>query len=306
MAPKVLICDKVNEKAIKMFEDAGFEVKTAWEMEKDDLPTIVGDYEAMIVRSATKVKGALMDNADKLIAIGRPGVGLDNIDLEKAKAKGIQVFNTPSATTNSVAELALTLILASTRRVDMGTIEVRKDPSSFKKIKKQLFSNEVAGKTLGVIGTGRIAQSLAQKALALGMNVIGYSQSMRKKDHIEIMPMDEVLKQADYISLHLPFTDGTKNLISKKEFEKMKNGVILVNTARGGIVNEKDAFEALKSGKMVVYATDVFENEPPSPDNPLLNHENVIITPHIGAQTLEGNTRASLEAAEKVIEVFKE
>ncbi len=306
MAPKVLICDKVNEKAIKKFEDAGFEVKTAWEMKKEDLPTIVGEYEAMIVRSATKVKGALMDNADKLIAIGRPGVGLDNIDLEKAKAKGIKVFNTPSATTNSVAELALTLILASTRRVDIGTIEVRKDPSSFKKVKKQLFSNEVAEKTLGVIGTGRIAQSLAQKALALGMNVIGYSQSMKKKEYIEIMPMDEVLKQADYISLHLPLTDGTKNLISKTAFEKMKDGVILVNTARGGIVNEKDAFEALKSGKMAVYATDVFENEPPSPDNPLLNHENVIITPHIGAQTLEGNTRASLEAAEKVIEVFKE
>ena len=303
---KVILCDKLNEKAVEMLKEAGFEVKVAWDMPKEELPNIIGEYDAMIVRSATKVRGDLLEKATNLKFIARAGVGLDNIDLERAKEKGIKVVNTPGATTNSVAELALTMILASTRNVVKGTTKIKSDPSSFKKAKKELMSVEIAGKTLGVIGTGRIGTMLAEKCKALGMKTIGYDAYLTENPIIELKKtMDEVLAEADYISLHLPLTEETKHLISTEEFNKMKDGVVLVNCARGGVVDEQAAYEALEKGKLAVYATDVFEKEPPEPDNPLLKHENVIITPHIGAQTKEGNYRASVEAAQKIIDEFK-
>jgi len=303
---KVIICDKLNEKAVEMLEKEGFEVKVAWDLPKEELPKIIGDYEAMIVRSATKVRGELLEKATNMKLIVRAGVGLDNIDLEGAKEKGIKVVNTPNATTNSVAELALTMILAATRNVVKGTIKIKNEPASFKKAKKELMSVEIAGKTLGVIGTGRIGTALAEKAKALGMKVIGYDAYLTENPIIELKDsMEEVLKNADYISLHLPLTPETKLLISEKEFNLMKDGAVLINCARGGIVDEEAAYKALESGKLGVYATDVFEKEPPEEDNPLLKHENVIITPHIGAQTKEGNYRASVQAAEKIIEEFK-
>jgi D-3-phosphoglycerate dehydrogenase len=305
--PKVILSDKLNEKVIGILEEAGFEVKVGWDIPKEELPQIIGEYDAIIVRSATKVRGDLLEKAVNLKVIGRAGVGLDNIDLETTMARGIKVVNTPAATTNSVAELALTMILASTRDVVKGTCEIKADPSSFKTMKKELFSREIDGKTLGLIGTGRIGTSLAVKCKALGMSAIGYDKFAPENPVVDMKgSMEDILQNADYISLHLPLTDETRNMIGKDQFNLMKPGTVLVNCARGGIVNEQDAFEALESGQLGYYCTDVFEKEPPEADNPLLKHPHVIIAPHIGAQTKEGNMRASVQAAERVIESFKE
>ena len=305
--PKIILTDKLNEKAVDILEAAGFEVKIAWDVPKDELPRIIGDYDAIIVRSATKVRGDLFDKAVNLKVIGRAGVGLDNIDMETALARNIKVVNTPAATTNSVAELALTMILASTRDVVKGTCEIKSDPSSYKTLKKELFSREIDGKTLGLIGAGRIGTSLAVKCKALGMNAIGYDAFVAENPVVEMKPtMEDVLKEADYISLHLPLNDDTKHMIGKEAISKMKKTAVLINCARGGIVDEVAAHAALESGALGYYCTDVFEIEPPTIDNPLLHHENIIISPHIGAQTAEGNMRASVQAAERVIEAFKE
>ncbi|MEE9411110.1 MAG: NAD(P)-dependent oxidoreductase, partial [Candidatus Heimdallarchaeota archaeon] len=217
------------------------------------------------------------------------------------------VVNTPAATTNSVAELALTMVLASTRDVVKGTYEIKNNPGSFKTMKKELFSREITGKTLGLIGAGRIGTSLAVKCKALGMEVIGYDAFVSENPVVEMkLSMGDVLKDADYISLHLPLTKETKHMIGKDQINLMKKGAVLINCARGGIVDEDAAHDGLESGQLGYYCTDVFEVEPPAPDNPLLHHEHVIISPHIGAQTMEGNYRASVQAAERVIEAFKE
>ncbi len=305
--PKIILTDKLNEKVVEILESNGFEVNVAWDIPKEDLPKIIGEYDAIIVRSATKVRGDLLENAINLKVVGRAGVGLDNIDLETTMKRGIRVVNTPAATTNSVAELALTMVLASTRDVVKGTYEIKNNPGSFKTMKKELFSREIAGKTLGLIGAGRIGTSLAVKCKALGMEVIGYDAFVSENPVVEMkLSMGDVLKDADYISLHLPLTKETKHMIGKDQINLMKKGVVLINCARGGIVDEDAAHDGLESGQLGYYCTDVFEVEPPAPDNPLLHHEHVIISPHIGAQTMEGNYRASVQAAERVIEAFKE
>ncbi len=305
--PKIILTDKLNEKVIEILESNGFEVNVAWDIPKEDLPKIIGEYDAIIVRSATKVRGDLLENAINLKVVGRAGVGLDNIDLETTMKRGIRVVNTPAATTNSVAELALTMVLASTRDVVKGTYEIKNNPGSFKTMKKELFSREITGKTLGLIGAGRIGTSLAVKCKALGMEVIGYDAFVSENPVVEMkLSMGDVLKDADYISLHLPLTKETKHMIGKDQINLMKKGAVLINCARGGIVDEDAAHDGLESGQLGYYCTDVFEVEPPAPDNPLLHHEHVIISPHIGAQTMEGNYRAIVQAAERVIEAFKE
>ncbi|MCK4844770.1 MAG: hydroxyacid dehydrogenase [Candidatus Heimdallarchaeota archaeon] len=303
---KVILTDKLNEKAVEILEEAGFEVKVAWDLPKEEISQIIGEYDAMIIRSATKVRGELLEKAVNLKVIGRAGVGLDNIDLEVTMNRGIKVVNTPAATTNSVAELALTMILASTRDVVKGTNAIKENPSVYKSMKKELFSREIDGKTLGLIGTGRIGTSLAVKCKALGLTVIGYDAYVPENPVVEMKTsIEEVVKNADYISLHLPLTNETKHMIGKEMLYMMKKGVVLVNCARGGIVDEHAAYEALESGQLGYYCTDVFEKEPPEPENPLLKHDHVIISPHIGAQTKEGSYRASVQAAERVIEALK-
>lgn len=304
---KVLLSDKLNDKAVELLEEAGYEVKVGWDIPKEELSQIISEYDAIIVRSETKVRGELLDKGINLKVIGRAGVGLDNIDLEKTMARGIKVVNTPAATTNSVAELALTMILSSTRDVVKGTCMIKSDPTSFKSLKKELFSREIDGKTLGLIGTGRIGTSLAVKCKALGMNVVGFDKYAPENPVVDMKSsIEEVIREADYISLHLPLTDETKHMIGKNLIYSMKKGVVLINCARGGIVDEIAAYEALESGQLGYYCTDVFEKEPPELDNPLLKHDHVIISPHIGAQTIEGNYRASVQAAERVIEAFKD
>ena len=293
MAFKILISDKIADEGIKLLEKKGYEVTKAWDTPKDELPKIVGEYDALIVRSATKVKGNLIANARNLKVIGRAGIGLDNIDLEKAKEMGITVVNTPQASSISVAELAMGHLLALTRGIVKGTVTLRQGAWA----KKELKGVEVHGKTLGLIGYGNIAKIVEKLALALGMKVI----VVRSRVYDRFVSLKEMLPKADFISIHVPLTPPTRHILSTKEFDMMKDGVMIIDCSRGGVVDQEALYQALVSSKVKAAATDVFEEEPPG-KHKLLTLRNVHATPHIGAQTKEAQLRAGVQIAERVIE----
>ena len=293
MTFKILICDKIADEGIKLLEEKGYEVTKAWDMPKDELPEIVSEYDALIVRSATKVKGDLIANAKNVKVIGRAGIGLDNIDLEKAKEMGTTVVNTPEASSITVAELAIGHLLALARDIVKGAITLRDG----KWAKKQLKGVEVYGKTLGLIGYGNIAKIVEKLALALGMKVI----AVRSRVYDRFVSLEEMLPKADFISIHIPLTPQTRHMLSTREFNMMKDGVRIIDCSRGGVVDQEALYEALVSGKVKAAAVDVFEEEPPGRCK-LLTLENVDATPHIGAQTKEAQLRAGVQVAERVIE----
>lgn len=293
MTFKILICDKIADEGIKLLEEKGYEVTKAWDMPKDELPKIVGEYEALVIRSATKVKGDLIANAKNLKVIGRAGIGLDNIDLEKAKEMGIVVVNTPEASAISVAELAIGHLLTLARGIVTGTVTLREG----KWAKKELKGVEVHGKTLGLIGYGNIAKIVEKLALALGMKVI----VVRSRVYDRFVSLEEMLPKADFISVHVPLTPQTRHLLSTREFNMMKDGVMIIDCSRGGVVDQEALYQSLVSGKVKAVAVDVFEEEPPR-KHKLLTLENVYATPHIGAQTKEAQLRAGVQIAERVIE----
>ncbi|MEM3396737.1 MAG: hydroxyacid dehydrogenase [Thermoplasmata archaeon] len=297
---KVLVADKIAKEGIQKLKDAGLEVVEAWEAPKEQLPELIKDCDAIIVRSATKVTKELIDAAPNLKVIGRAGVGLDNVDAEHAKAKGIKVVNTPEATSISVAELALGMMLSAARMIPQATVSTK----AGKWEKKRFHGTELYGKTLGIIGIGRIGSELAKRARALGMEVIAYDPYVKTSDFAKIVELDTILKDSDFISLHIPKTKETTHLLNKTAFDKMKNGVIIVNCARGGVVDEDALYDALVSGKVKVACLDVFEVEP-AKEHKLFSLEQVILTPHIGAQTEEGQQRAGVQIAERVIEALK-
>jgi len=290
---KVLICDKIADEGIRLLEEKGYEVMKAWDMPKDELPKIVGQYDAIVVRSATQVKGNLIVNAKNAKVIGRAGIGLDNIDMVKAKEMGITVVNTPQASATSVAELAIGHLLALTRGIVKGTVTLREGNWA----KKQLEGIEVYGKTLGLIGYGNIAKIVEKLALALGMKVV----VVRSRVYDRFVSLEEMLPKADFISIHIPLTPQTKHMLSKREFNMMKDGVMVIDCSRGGVVDQEALYQALVSGKVKAAAVDVFEEEPPG-KHKLLTLENVYATPHIGAQTEEAQLRAGVQVAERVIE----
>ncbi len=293
MAFKILICDKIADEGIKLLEEKGYGVMKAWDMPKDELPKIVSEYDAVVVRSATKVKGNLIVNAQNLKVIGRAGIGLDNIDLEKAKEMGITVVNTPQASSISVAEMAIGHLLALTRGVVKGTVTLREG----KWAKKELKGVEVHGKTLGLIGYGNIAKIVEKLALALGMKVI----VVRSRVYDRFVSLKDMLPKADFVSIHVPLTPQTRHILSTREFDMMKDGVMIIDCSRGGVVDQEALYQALVSGKVKAVATDVFEEEPPG-KHKLLTLGNVHATPHIGAQTKEAQLRAGVQVAERVIE----
>jgi len=304
MTFKVLASDPLAQSAVEQMRDAGLVVDEKTDLSVEQLKSEIANYDAIVVRSATKVRAEIIDAAANLKLIVRAGVGLDNIDVEYAKNKGIEVRNTPAASSNSVAELALGHLISLARYISRGTVSVR----SGKWEKKALKGMEIDGKTLGIVGIGRIGQSLATKATALGMKVVAYDKFVDKSplpEIVEMVPFDQLLADSDFISLHIPFDPKVGATIGKPEIEKMKDGVRILNCARGGVIDENALAEALASGKVGGAALDVFATEPPASDNPLLAQENVSFTPHIGASTVEAQARVGAEAAATVIEFAK-
>jgi D-3-phosphoglycerate dehydrogenase len=297
---KVLICDKTEKEYIEQMREAGLVVEVRDDITPEELPNVLPAYDGMVVRSRTKVRQPLIDVCPNLKVIVRGGAGLDTIDHEYAKSKGIVVMNTPLANSASVAELAVGYMLMMARSLDRATATMKAE----KWDKKSFTGDEIGGKTLGLIGVGNIGKETARRAIALDMTVIAYDLYVKEADGIKMVTLDELLAEADYISLHLPKNKESANMIGAEQFAKMKNGVRIVNCARGGIINEEALYEALTSGKVAGAALDVFAEEPPT-DWKLLKLENVIGSPHIGAGTKEAQARVGAEVAQKLIDFAK-
>jgi len=307
---KVLICDPVAPATIQALQEAGIEVEDRPDISAEELLRDAANYDGMVVRSRTKIPQAVLDAATNLKIVVRGGVGLDNIDVKYAASKDISVRNTPKASSNSVAELALGYMLALARRIPQATMSM----TAGKWQKKALKGSEIAGKTLGLIGFGNIGSLLAKKSSALGMDVIFFDViTPPDAGDARQVSLDEVLSQSDFISLHVPKLPATTNMLDAAVFAKMKTGVYIVNCARGGIVDEDALYDALVGGKVAGAALDVFLDEKQNPGNPKLfglKDENgfnrVIGSPHIGAGTAEGQERVGAEVADILIEFYKE
>ena len=297
---KILVCDKTEAEAIARMRAAGLTVDTNFEITPEELPNVLPAYDGMVVRSRTKVRQPLIDVCPNLKIIVRGGVGLDTIDVDHARSKGITVKNTPKASSASVAELAIGYMFALARSLYKASATMKAE----KWEKKAFEGDEIGGKTLGLVGIGNIGKEVAKRATALGMTVLAYDPYVKEAEYVKLVSLDELLAQADYISLHLPKTKESANMIDKAQFEKMKTGVRLINCARGGIVNEDALFEALTSGKVAGAAIDVYAVEPPT-DWKLAKLDNVIASPHIGAQTKEAQGRVAAEVADILIEFAK-
>ena len=314
----ILANDGINSESKKNLEKAGYKVLDN-HINQDDLINKINsmNIEIILVRSATKIRTPLIDACKSLKLIGRAGVGMDNIDVNYAREKGIKVINTPNASSLSVAELVIGKMLVLSRNLNKSYKSLTN--SNFKTLKKQLAnSNELAGKTLTIVGFGRIGQELAKKALALQMNVIAVTKSNDQPIELKIpigtlnqltvsiKPTTDLIKaisQADFISLHTPKNKDSKPLIDQDAFKNMKDGVKIIQTSRGGTIDENLLLKHLDSGKVDSAALDVFENEP-TPNEALLNHPNIACTPHIGGSTNEAQLRIGQELTTKILETF--
>jgi len=296
---KVIITDGISKVGVKMLVDAGIEVDDRPGLPPADLIQAIPAYDAIIVRGATKVTADVINAGKNLKVIGRAGVGLDNVDKKAADARGVKVVNTPAATSVTVAELALGLMLACARSIPQATQSLREG----KWEKKAFKGTELFGKTLGLIGAGRIGSELGKRALAMGMNVLVVDPLIKECPYGKTCEFAELLKNADYISLHVPKTPETMHILNKESIAQMKKGVVIINCARGGVVDEEALYEALKSGQVGAAGLDVFESEPIK-DFKLFSLPNVIGTPHVGAQTKEGQERAGIGIAEEVRKVL--
>ncbi len=296
---KVLVADPLHPEALaKLKSLPGLEITLKTGMNEDELIQTIPDFQVAVVRGATKVTRKVIEAADKLELIIRAGIGLDNIDLKAAQEKGIEVANTPAATTISVTEHTMGLMLGAVRNHGQANLSMK----AHRWEKKLLSGTELYQKTLGIVGMGRIGREVAHRALAFGMKILAYDVIDIKTDlDIKQVSLDELLSQADIITFHLPLTEQTKHMISDQEFQKMKDGVIIVNASRGGVVDEKALLRALESGKVRAAAIDVWEKEPPQ-DFSLVDHPKVMATPHIGAAAKEGQKRAGLE----VVKILQE
>ena len=297
---KVLVCDKTEKECIEEMRAAGLTVDTNFEITPEDLMTTLPAYDVAVVRSRTKIRQPLIDVCPNLKLIVRGGVGLDTIDVEYARGKGITVKNTPLASSDSVAELAIGYMFMMARSLYKASETMKAE----KWEKKAFNGDEIGGKTLGLVGVGNIGKATARRAAALGMTVVAYDPFVKELAEAKLVSLDELLAQADYISLHLPKTKESANMIGAEQFAKMKTGVRIINCARGGIINEDALYEALTGGKVAAAALDVFAEEPPS-DWKLLKLDNVIGSPHIGAATKEGQGRVGAEVAQIVIDFAK-
>lgn len=295
---KILANDGLDIKAIEEFNKKNIEVDTN-HYDKEKLIEVINQYDVLIVRSATKVNKEVIDAArgTKLKLVIRAGVGLDNIDVEYAKKNGLIVTNTPNASSNSVAELVLGHMLGLSRFIAISNVTMREGIWN----KKSYVGVEIFGKTLGIIGFGRIGKALANKATALGMKVIFYDKFIKEDENYPYFPMEDVLKEADFISLHVP--DTGRPLIGRDELALMKDGVFIINAARGGVIDEEALLEALEADKVAGAGLDVYATEP-GPNIELCNHPRVSCTPHIGAATEEAQERIGEEIVDIVMDYY--
>ncbi len=300
---KVLIADKSAQEGIDKLKEAGFEVVVKTGQSEADLIASIGEYDAMMVRSETKVTSAIIDVAKKMKIIGRAGVGVDNIDVPAATKKGIVVVNSPEGNTIAAAEHTLAMIMALSRNIPQAVASLKGN----KWERGKFMGSELYNKTLGIIGIGKIGTRVATYAQSLGMQVICsdpfVTEEYTKKIGVTLKSFDDVLKMSDYITFHIPKTKETAHVINKEKIAMMKNGVKLINVARGGIIDENDLKEALISKKVAGAALDVFEVEP-ADKNPLLELDNVIATPHLGASTVEAQVNVAVDVAGQIIEVL--
>ncbi len=317
---RILANDGIEADGKLLLEEAGYQVDTN-HIPQDKLPELLPEYDAVIVRSATKIRKDLIDNCPRLKVIARAGVGMDNIDVEYARGKGLKVINTPRASSLAVAELVMGQIFTLARFLHISNREMSLvGTEKFKELKKKYSGGlQVRGRTLGIIGFGRIGQELARIAMGVGMKVL--ASDLEEKDvninipvpdnntvsltmHLKTVSFEKILRESDFISIHVP-GGKTGSLINNEEISRMKDGVFLINTARGGVINEDALLAALDSGKVGGAALDVYKNEP-SPDARLINHPKISATPHIGASTVEAQRYIALELADAFIEHFGE
>lgn len=302
---RILICDELSTAALDVLRGRGFEPEVRVGMSEDELVQRVGDVHALVVRSATKITRRVIEAAPALRVVGRAGVGVDNVDVDAATERGVVVMNTPTGNTVTTAELALSLMLSLARHVPKGDRLVRAGTWT----KKGLMGTEITGKTLGVVGFGRIGRVVADRALGLKMKVVAHDPYLAIEKGsgvpgVELLGLDELLARADFVTLHVPMSEQTKNLISKERLARMKKGARLVNAARGGLVDEAALLEALEKGHLAGAALDVFAEEPPAKGAPLLQHENVISTPHLGASSHEAQHQVAVDVAVQLGEFF--
>jgi D-3-phosphoglycerate dehydrogenase / 2-oxoglutarate reductase len=299
MAPKVLISDKLSPAAVQIFKDRGIDADVKTGLDKDQLGEIIGDYQGLAIRSATKVTAKLLERAKNLKVVGRAGIGVDNVDIPAATARGVIVMNTPFGNSITTAEHAITMMLALARQIPAADVSTQ----AGKWEKNRFMGVEITGKTLGVIGCGNIGSIVADRAHGLKMKVIAFDPFLSPDRAVDLgvekVELDELLRRADIITLHAPLTDKTKNIIDTQALAKTKRGVRVINCARGGLVDEAALRVALDSGQVAGAAFDVFTEEP-AVDNPLFGHPNVVCTPHLGAATSEAQENVALQVAEQM------
>ena len=301
----VLICDEVAPVLNKVLQENGLKITYEPEITPDQIKEKIGQFNIIIVRGRTKLTKELIEKADNCKIIARVGVGLDNIDEDAAKAKNIQVINAVEAAMTAVAELVLALMLSLARQIPRADRAIRNGEW----LKKELKGTELKGKYLGIIGCGNIGKRLGRLAKGLYMNIIGFDvipidEEFSKDVGLMKADLDTLLQSSDYISLHVPLLDSTHHMINEEKLSLMKNTAKIINTSRGGVIDEDALYNALKNGKLGGAALDVFENEPAT-NNKLATLDNVILTPHIGAQTKEAQSLAANVIAEKIIQILR-
>ena len=306
--PKVLVSDPLAEAGIAQLRanpDITVDVKLG--LKPDELKAIIGEYDALAVRSETKVTADILAVADKLQIIGRAGVGVDNIDVSAATQKGVIVVNSPDGNTLAAAELTIGLMLALARKIPQGDATMK----AGKWDRKKFVGSELYGKTVGIVGLGKIGYAVAQRLRAFEMQLIAYNPFVTEEETrslgVEPVSLDDLVRRSDYITVHAPLNNDTRGLIGAAQFAAMKDGVRVINVARGGIIDEAALAEATRSGKVGGYAVDVFTQEPPDADNPLLAGDaaaNSVLTPHLGASSEEAQIKVAVDVCEQIVDVL--
>jgi len=301
---RILVCDPIDEEGIRKLQKAGFKVDVKPTITPIELKKTVSNYDALIVRSRTKVKKETLETGKRLKLVGRAGVGLDNIDVETAQKRGLKILNTPEAPANAAAELTIGLMLSLARNIPHADRAMKEG----KWLKKELMGWELRGRSLGTIGLGNVGERVARLAKAFGMKILITKRTLPdpallKELEAEFVPLHDLLTRSDIVTIHIPYTPQTHHMIGEKELSLMKKDAYIINTSRGAIIDEKALLRALQSGRVGGAALDVFEAEPPI-DWTLMQLPNVVCTPHIGAQTEEAQKAASVLLAEKIISSF--